>query len=310
MENQKSIVRISVILTTYNAEKTIRRTLNSVFAQNGINRDFELELIVIDDCSTDQTPDILQEYGIDFYQTPANSGGPNKGRNIGLEKTTGDFICIMDHDDEWLPDRIITLLSVSHLAPVVSSGHIVVFGESNRKVDRHNTTYDGSGVIFYKKNETFLKTLSRSSGGQCSYIGSVLFNSSLKYLRFEENFGKMDYDWGLKLFEGNCSVEICRALYYRYVDDSNLSLNLEYRDLDFYYSLMTLEHYSDMYPRQVRQGYKRLHGTRARYFYLTGNMKKARFFFVRAGWNIKNILYYLTTFAGSRLVKKYFTIFG
>jgi len=83
MENQKSIVRISVILTTYNAEKPIRRTLNSVFAQNGINRDFELELIVIDDCSTDQTPDILQEYGIDFYQTPANYGGPNLGRNCG-----------------------------------------------------------------------------------------------------------------------------------------------------------------------------------------------------------------------------------
>lgn len=310
MENQKSLVRISVILTTYNAEKTIRRTLNSVFAQNGLNRDFELELIVIDDCSTDQTPDILRKSGINFYQTPANSGGPNKGRNIGLEKATGDFICIMDHDDEWLPDRIITLLSASHLAPVVSSGHIVVFGESNKKVDRHNIDSDGSGMIFYEKNETFLKTLSRSSGGQCSYIGSVLFNSSLKYLRFEEYFGKMDYDWGLKLFEGNCSVEICRALYYRYVEDSNLSLNLEYRDLDFYFSLMTLENYSDMYPQQVRKGYKRLHGTRARYFYLTGNMKKARFFFVRAGWNIKNILYYLTTFAGSRLVKKHFTIFG
>jgi len=303
-------VRISVILCTYNSEKTLQRALDSVVAQEGINKDFEVELIVVDDCSTDRTREILGKNNIDFVALPENSGGPNKGRNIGLEKATGDFICIMDHDDEWLSDRLISLLSVRHLAPVITSGYTVIFQKQNRSTERRNRSRDDSGYIFYEKNVTFLSTLTRSSQGQSSYIGSVMFDKSLKHLRFEEYFGQMDYDWGLKLFEGNCSVEICRSLYKRYVEDFNLSLNSQYRTKDFYYSLMTLDHYSEKYPQQVRVGYKRLYGSRARYFYLSGNMKRARFHFIRSGWNMVTLMYYLTSFAGSKFIKKRFTVFG
>jgi glycosyltransferase involved in cell wall biosynthesis len=310
MTKNKMPVRISVILCTYNSEKTLQRALDSVVTQEGINKDFEIELIVVDDCSTDRTREILGKNNVDFIALSENSGGPNRGRNIGLEKATGDFICIMDHDDEWLPDRLITLLSVRHLAPVISSGYTVNFQKKNKSIERLNAPQDDSGIIFYGTNVTFLSTLTRSSKGQSSYIGSVMFNSSLKHLRFEEYFGQMDYDWGLKLFEGNCSVEICRSLYTRFVEDSNLSLNGEYRTVDFYYSLMTLDSYAEKYQKQVRIGYKRLYGSRGRYYYMTGNMKRARFHFVRSAWNLKTLMYYLTTFAGSRFVKKKFTVFG
>ncbi|MEI6683674.1 MAG: glycosyltransferase family 2 protein [Bacteroidota bacterium] len=310
MTPEKMPVRVSVILSTYNSEKTLQRALDSVLSQEGIHIDFEIELIVVDDCSTDRTREILEENKIGYVSTGENSGGPNRGRNIGLNRATGDFFCIMDHDDEWLPDKLVSQLAVSHLAPIISSGLTVIFRHRNRSADNFNQPRGDAGYNFYGKNVTFLTTLCRSTEGQASYIGSMLINSSLKHFRFEENFGKVDYDWGLKVFEGNCSVEVCRPLYKRYVEESNLSLNTGYRSVDFYFSLMILDGYSERYPAEARSGYKRLHGSRARFYYLTGNMKKARFYFARSGWNIKTLLYYLTTFAGSRFVRKTFTVFG
>ena len=310
MTPEKIPVRISVILSTYNSEKTLQRALDSVFSQEGINRDFEIEMIAVDDCSTDRTTDILRANRIDFVSTGKNSGGPNRGRNIGLDKATGDFFCIMDHDDEWLPDKLMAQLSLAHLAPVISSGLTVIFQQKNKSIAHFNPPRDEAGYNYYGPDATFKSTLGRSPGRQSSYIGSVLVQSSLKHLRFEENFGKMDYDWGLKLFKGNSSAEVCRPLYNRYVEDSNLSLDQAYRTQDFYFSLMILEDYAEQYPAQVRDGYNRLHGSRARYFYLTGNMKQARFFFARSGWNLKTLLYYITSFAGSRFVTKKFSVFG
>ena len=69
-----------------------------------------MELIVADDCSTDNTIKILKSEKIPFLSTKINSGGPNKGRNIALKKCTGDYICIADHDDIWFPDKIEKLL--------------------------------------------------------------------------------------------------------------------------------------------------------------------------------------------------------
>ena len=60
---------------------------------------FDLELIVVDDCSSDDTINILQSNKINYLSTGKNSGGPNKGRNLALKQSTGDFICIADHDD-------------------------------------------------------------------------------------------------------------------------------------------------------------------------------------------------------------------
>jgi hypothetical protein len=128
---------------------------------------------------------------------------------------------------------------------------------------------------------------------------------------FEEHFGMIDFDWGLKLFKNNASVEVCKPLYKRYVTGKeNLSLNDFYRKVDFYYSLMTIEGYADQYPKEVSISYKRIHGTRARSFYMKGDMKNARAYFLKSELNIKTFLYYLSTFIGSEYVKKKFNVFG
>ena len=53
--------KVSVILTTYNSEKTVETTVNSIRSQEGEGYDFEIELIVVDDCSTDSTTQILKK---------------------------------------------------------------------------------------------------------------------------------------------------------------------------------------------------------------------------------------------------------
>ena len=63
-------------------------------------------------------------------------------------------------------------------------------------------------------------------------------------------------------------------------------------------------------PEEAREGKKKVCGSAARYFYLIGEMKHARGFFLRSKFNLKTILYYLTSFVGSGFVKKHFNIFG
>lgn len=300
--------KISAILTTYQGEKTIQRTLDSIRNQLGEGQLFEIELIVVDDCSTDNTPAILKQNQVAFLRHDANSGGPNKGRNTGLHLATGDYICIVDQDDVWSTNRIMTLLPYLERASIVTSGYTLVDthkGSEVRRVLNSNESH-----VFFERNSTFLHRLSRSHEGQTTYLGSILYRKELKTVLFEEHFGLADADWLLRLFREQESIEVVDSLYCRYVDGNNLSLLESYRRKDFYYSLMMLEFYQHQYYKETRMAYSKIYGSRARYYYLLGNMRQARFYFIRSRWNLKTILYYLTTFVGHRWVRKKFNVFG
>lgn len=302
--------KISIILTTFNCENQLQDVLDSIKNQEGVNTLFQLELLVVDDCSSDSTRKILKENNIEFYTTNKNSGGPNKGRNIALKKTTGDYLCIADHDDIWLPNKIQKLLSVIHLAPVVSSGYFLFEHETSKKIKRVNKSYNSSKYIIYSKNQTFLSKLSKSYNGQETYLGSLLFDKSFKNILFEEKYGMVDFDWVLKLFHNQKSVELCEALYIRKVNNDNLSLNERYRINDYNYSLNSILEYQYLYPKKVSISKMKINGSMARYYYLIGNMKKARKYFLKSSLDFKTILYLITTFVGSKIVKKYFKVFG
>lgn len=301
--------KISVILTTYNSAATLKRILHSIRNQQGNGTLFEIELLVVDDCSSDETKTILEAEKIVFDSTEKNSGGPNRGRNLALSKAGGDYITIADHDDEWHEDRLISLLPVLEKVPVVSSGYTLLRTETGLKTERFRTSTDASGIILYERNTSFRNKLARSLNGQQSYIGSLVFRSELKDILFEEEFGMTDYDWVLKLLHQQETAEICRSLYNRHVGSGNLSLNEKYRINEFEHSLQTIENYAADYPAEVKTARKRIYGSRARYHYLKDEMKKARYYFLRSERNWKTVLYYLTSFAGSSLVKKRVDVF-
>ena len=90
---------VSVIMPVYNGESTIRQAIESVYRQ-----DVPLELLVIDDGSTDQTPAILSAYQdrADFHymKNPDNIGAA-ASRNRGVQKARGQYVAFLDADDWW-----------------------------------------------------------------------------------------------------------------------------------------------------------------------------------------------------------------
>ena len=120
----------------------------------------------------------------------------------------------------------------------------------------------------------------------------------------------VDYDWLLRLFYQQASIEVCDSLYNRYVDGSNLSLNENYRLTDHKHSLATIESYANEFPKESNIGIMRTHGSLARYYYVMDKMGEARKYFKKSEMNLKTFLYYLTTFGGASYVKKKFNVFG
>lgn len=93
---------ISLIVTTYNAEKTIKNALLSVLSD--LFKD-KVEVIVVDDCSSDKTVSIIEDLilkhdNLKIIQLEKNSGSPSKPRNIGINNAKGEYITFLDDDDE------------------------------------------------------------------------------------------------------------------------------------------------------------------------------------------------------------------
>jgi glycosyltransferase involved in cell wall biosynthesis len=301
------MIRVSVILCTHNSASFIRRTVESVLSQRGIGKDFEIELLAIDDCSQDNTVETLKSLGLQPLSTITHSGGPNRGRNIGLKTATGDFIALIDHDDTWHSEKIATQLSVAHLAPVITTGYHVT------DTSRNTQSVTGTSKMpftVYERNVTFMDRLARRKIGQPVYMSTLMLSRELSTIFFEEEYGCVDYDWLVRLFEGNVSVHCNRALATRYLTGENLSLQKRYREREYDLSLRTAESYLEKYPTEAREAIFRINGTRARYHYVMGEMEQARIYFRKAEQGLKTSLYMLTTYAGSSIVKKFFRVFG
>ncbi len=301
------MIRVSIILGTCNSATFIKRTVESVLSQEGNGRDFEIELLAIDDCSADNTVEILRSFGLQPMSTQSPSGGPNRGRNIGLKHATGDFISLIDHDDTWYPEKIKAQLSVADLAPIITTGYHI--NDSTRRSKSPIGTGEPQ-VRFFDKNVTFLDRLARRKSGQPVYMSTIMFRRELSSILFEEEYGCVDYDWLLRLFEGNSSAHCSQALATRYVSGANLSLQSGYREKEYDLSVRTAESYRGNYPDEATEAVYRINGTRARYHYVVGEMDLARHYLRKSSPGLKTSLYYLTSYAGSNLVKRFFRVFG
>ena len=122
---------ISVIVPVYNAETTVQRCLDSIFAQTLKPH----QVIVIDDGSTDSTKNIVCQYGDRVEYVYQVNQGPGKSRNAGLEIARGDFIAFLDADDYWMPtflSRCAIFLTDNPEAVAVTTGqYIKLWGHSD-----------------------------------------------------------------------------------------------------------------------------------------------------------------------------------
>ena len=95
---------VSIIMPSYNTGKFIQETLDSVFAQTYTN----WEIIIVDDCSTDNTDEIvgaIQDERIRYFKNEKNSGAAIS-RNRALCEARGKWIAFLDSDDLWHPTKL------------------------------------------------------------------------------------------------------------------------------------------------------------------------------------------------------------
>lgn len=99
-------ILVSIITPTYNCGRFIEETIESIQAQTYEN----WEMLIVDDCSTDNTKEIVEQYQkkdprIQYYCLPKNSGAA-EARNEALRRAKGKWIAFLDSDDLWTPDKL------------------------------------------------------------------------------------------------------------------------------------------------------------------------------------------------------------
>lgn len=104
---------VSVIIPTYNNSDFIVDTINSVLVQDYNN----IEIIIINDGSTDDTHKVLLPYMSDIVYVEQKNKGPSVARNNGIKRAKGDFIAFIDSDDMWMSDKLNRQVEVFHLNP-------------------------------------------------------------------------------------------------------------------------------------------------------------------------------------------------
>ncbi len=96
--------KITIIIPTFNRSKLLSRAIESVRRQTYTN----LEIIIVDDASTDETPQLVHSITDDrikYFQHASNKGG-SASRNTGILAATGEYICFLDDDDELHPQKL------------------------------------------------------------------------------------------------------------------------------------------------------------------------------------------------------------
>lgn len=146
---------VSVIIPNYNKQKYIRKCLDSVLVQTYSN----IEIVVVDDCSTDDSRQIIQEYEKRYANIRAillcKNGGVSHARNIGTRAAKGDIVTMLDSDDYYSSCKKIAcevrLLNL-HGGQCVTYSYRNVVDEQGKPLykERKNEFRYASGDVFYR----------------------------------------------------------------------------------------------------------------------------------------------------------------
>lgn len=178
--------KLSIIIPAYNEGRTIHHILNKVKSVSLIDN-FEKELILVNDCSTDNTEEVIKEYiemnsdlNIMYFKHEINKG---KGAAIhtGIQKAEGDYIIIQDADLEYDPNEFNILLK-----PVVDGFADVVYGSRFMGGNPHRILFFWHSIG--NKMLTFLSNMLTNLNLTDMETCYKLFRADIiKSIRFKEN---------------------------------------------------------------------------------------------------------------------------
>jgi len=138
-------MKISVIIPTHNRAHILERALRSVQAQ-GLE---PFEIIVVDDGSTDETPDLVGRLFPDIHYIWQENQGVSNARNRGIEASKGDWLAFLDSDDEWLPTKLAAQKLALEAKPAVKICHSEeIWIRNGRRVNAMKKHAKTGGYIF------------------------------------------------------------------------------------------------------------------------------------------------------------------
>ena len=228
--------KLSIIVPTFNLEDEIEKTFNSIKSQN-IGFD-NIEVIFVDDMSTDNTLNILNNYSDSFnnvkvYSTDKNSGYAGKPRNIGLEKSTSDHVLFLDGDDQLLVNACKVLYDEIKLsqADIIIGGQINVFSDE---------TFEFNPPVFFNEECHFTDMENPNLLLIRPAISAKLFNKSVlthNNINFNENIPAQDLLFLLEVILNSHEVITLNScyIYYRNLNDNSVTFRL---DEDYFYGLI------------------------------------------------------------------------
>src|SRR5579864_4462115 len=113
---------ISVLVDTYNHERYIEQAITSVIEQDFPAADYEI--VVVDDGSTDRTPEIVRKFAPRVRLLRKENGGQASAFNAAFPELRGEIISFLDGDDWWVPRKLsLTTEALTQTEEAVASGH-------------------------------------------------------------------------------------------------------------------------------------------------------------------------------------------
>jgi glycosyltransferase involved in cell wall biosynthesis len=157
-------VFVSVLIDTYNHERYVADALSSVLGQ-----DFpvsEREIVVVDDGSTDGTPEVLAKFGQDIRVLRKPNGGQASAFNYAIPQCRGEIISMLDGDDWWAPTKLSTAVEALCKHPsvgIVGHGTVEIFPDGSRRTEsiREHPLFridSREGARLFRLRKSFLGT--------------------------------------------------------------------------------------------------------------------------------------------------------
>jgi len=137
---------LSVIIPAYNAENYIKESVDSAITQTYKN----IEIIVVNDGSTDSTPNILNQYGKKIRVIHQSNRGRSAANNTGILKANGEWIAFLDADDTWLENKVSNQMEACRNYSISHSDSICVGEKLEKEIIRSTISPLHSGKVLKK----------------------------------------------------------------------------------------------------------------------------------------------------------------
>jgi glycosyltransferase involved in cell wall biosynthesis len=256
-------VKISVLIPAYNAERTIRATLDSV-----LNQTFApSEILLMDDGSTDRTVELVASFAPRVSLYRQENGGVATARNALVARAQGDLVAFLDSDDIWHPNYLKEQRKLVEQYPEAVCfvmGHVDFSGYDDFVWRSDSASVDANVEIL--PPTAFLRRYSATPGMfvmNCCVPRSVLSNIGPE--PFKRRYSEDCYFYNLLVLRGSAVYSSAQLVAYRIREGSNSSSRLNTTEGDVRaFELLAKEHYSGLQGKQLHAEFRKAFASKRR----------------------------------------------